>query len=103
VDEGWLYFAVVLHLFSRRIVGWSMSQEMTAEPVTDALVMALWRRDKPRQLLRHSDLGSQYTSERFQTLLAEFGITCSMSRSGDVWDNSTIGAAPISTGQCCRK
>ena len=58
-DEGWLYFAVVLDLFSRRIVGWSMSQEMTAELVTDALVMALWRRGKPRELLHHSDQGSQ--------------------------------------------
>ena len=89
-DEGWLYFAVVLDLFSRRIVGWSMSQEMTAELVTDALVMALWRRGKPRELLHHSDQGSQYTSERFQTLLSEFGITCSMSRRGDVWDNSAM-------------
>jgi putative transposase len=89
-DEGWLYFAVVLDLFSRRIVGWSMSQEMTAQLVTDALVMAVWRRGKPRELLHHSDQGSQYTSERFQTLLAEFGITCSMSRRGDVWDNSAM-------------
>jgi len=89
-DEGWLYFAVVLEMFSRRIVGWSMSQEMTAQLVTDALVMAVWRRGKPRELLHHSDQGSQYTSERFQTLLAEFGITCSMSRRGDVWDNSAM-------------
>ena len=89
-DEGWLHFVVVLDLFSRRIVGWSMSQEMTAELVTDALVMAVWRRGKPRELLHHSDQGSQYTSERFQTLLAEFGITCSMSRRGDVWDNSAM-------------
>ncbi len=89
-DEGWLYVAVVLDLFSRRIVGWSMSQEMTAELVTDAMVMALWRRGKPRELLHHSDQGSQYTSERFQRLLSEFGITCSMSRRGDVWDNSAM-------------
>ena len=67
-----------------------MSQEMTAELVTDAMVMALWRRGKPRELLHHSDQGSQYTSERFQTLLSEFGITCSMSRRGDVWDNSAM-------------
>lgn len=84
------YFAVVLDLFSRRIVGWSMSQEMTAQLVTDALVMEVWRRGKPRELLHHSDQESQYTSERFQTLLAEFGITCSMSRRGDVWDNSAM-------------
>jgi putative transposase len=57
--EGWLYFAVVLDLFSRRIVGWSMSSQMTAQPVTDALVMAIWRRGKPEQLMHHSDHGSQ--------------------------------------------
>jgi putative transposase len=88
--EGWLYFAVVLDLFSRRVVGWSMSDEMTAQLVTDALVMALWRRGKPQELLHHSDQGSQYTSEQFQRLLAEQGVTCSMSRSGDVWDNSAM-------------
>jgi putative transposase len=88
--EGWLYFAVVLDLFSRRIVGWSMSEQMTAQLVTDALVMALWRRGKPQQLLHHSDQGSQYTSEQFQRLLSEQGVTCSMSRSGDVWDNSAM-------------
>jgi putative transposase len=88
--EGWLYFAVVLDLYSRRVVGWSMSDEMTAQLVTDALVMALWRRGKPQELLHHSDQGSQYTSEQFQRLLSEQGITCSMSRSGDVWDNSAM-------------
>ena len=88
--EGWLYFAVVLDLFSRRIVGWSMSEQMTAQLVTDALVMALWRRGRPQQLLHHSDQGSQYTSEQFQRLLTEQGITCSMSRSGNVWDNSAM-------------
>ena len=65
-EEGWLYFAVVLDLFSRRIVGWAASAEMTAQLVTDALVMALWRRGRPRELLHHSDQGSQYTSEAFQ-------------------------------------
>jgi len=88
--EGWMYFAVVLDLFSRRVVGWSMSNEMTAQLVTDALVMALWRRGKPKELLHHSDQGSQYTSEQFQRLLAEQGVVCSMSRSGDVWDNSAM-------------
>ena len=88
--EGWLFFSVVLDLYSRRIVGWSMSQEMTAQLVTDALVMAMWRRGKPEELLHHSDQGSQYTSEMFQRLLSEHGITCSMSRSGDVWDNSAM-------------
>ena len=89
-DEGWLYFAAVLDLYSRRIVGWSMSDEMTAQLVTDALIMAIWRRGRPRELLVHSDQGSQYTSERYQALLSEFGITCSMSRRGDVWDNSAM-------------
>jgi putative transposase len=89
-DEGWLYAAVVLDLFSRRIVGWSMSSEMTAQLVADALVMAIWRRGRPTELLHHSDQGSQYTSEQFQKLLTEHGITCSMSRSGDVWDNSAM-------------
>lgn len=60
--EGWLFVAVVLDLFSRRIVGWSMKSQMTAELVTDALVMALWRRGPGKKLLHHSDQGSQYTS-----------------------------------------
>ena len=89
-DEGWLYVAVVLDLFSRRIVGWSMSSSMTAQLVTDALLMALWRRGTPEQLLHHSDQGSQYQSEQFQRLLSDHGITCSMSRQGNVWDNSAM-------------
>ena len=88
--EGWLYFAAVIDLFSRRVVGWSMHEQMKAQLVTDALTMALWRRGKPRELLHHSDQGSQYTSEQFQRLLAEQGITCSMSRAGEVWDNSAM-------------
>ena len=88
--EGWLYIAVVLDLFSRRVVGWSMQSSMTAQLVTDALTMAVWRRGKPEAVLHHSDQGSQYTSDRFQRLLLELGITCSMSRAGDVWDNSAM-------------
>ena len=88
--EGWLYLAVVLDLFSRRIVGWSMQPEMTAQLVMDALVMALWRRGKPDALLHHSDQGSQYASEDFQRLLAHHGIACSMSRKGDCWDNAAV-------------
>ena len=88
--EGWLYVAVVLDLFSRRIVGWAMRSAMTADLVTDALTMALWRRGKPRELLHHSDRGSQYTSEQFQRLMADNGVTCSMSRSGNVWDNAAM-------------
>ena len=88
--EGWLYVAVVLDLYSRRIVGWSMKPEMTAQLVIDALVMAVWRRGKPMELLHHSDQGSQYTSDDFQRLLASHGITCSMSRKGDCWDNAAM-------------
>jgi transposase InsO family protein len=62
--EGWLYVAAVIDLFSRRVVGWSMRAAMTAQLVTDALVMAIWRRGKPDALLHHSDRGSQYTSDR---------------------------------------
>jgi putative transposase len=88
--EGWLYVAAVLDLFSRRVVGWSMNAAMTAQLVTDALIMAIWRRGRPKALLHHSDQGSQYTSEAFQRLLADAGVTCSMSRSGNVWDNSVM-------------
>lgn len=88
--EGWLFVAVVLDLYSRRIVGWSMSSAMTAQMVIDALLMALWRRGRPRELLHHSDQGSQYTSEDFQRLLDANGITCSMSRRGDCWDNAAM-------------
>ena len=88
--EGWLYVAVVLDLYSRRVVGWSMSATMTAELVTDALVMAIWRRGRPKELLHHSDRGSQYTSEQCQRLMAEHGVLCSLSRSGNVWDNAAM-------------
>ncbi len=88
--EGWLYAAAVLDLYSRRIVGWSMQESMTSQLVADALMMAVWRRGKPVALLHHSDQGSQYTSEHFQELLKEQGITCSMSRAGEVWDNSAM-------------
>ena len=89
-SEGWLYVAAVLDLYSRRIVGWSMSAEMTAQFVIDALMMALWRRGKPTSLMHHSDQGSQYTSEEFQRLLADHGVECSMSRTGNCWDNAAM-------------
>lgn len=82
--------AAVLDLYSRRIVGWSMQSSMTAQLVADALMMAVWRRGRPVELLHHSDQGSQYTSKHFQQLLREQGITCSMSRAGEVWDNSAM-------------
>jgi putative transposase len=88
--EGWLYVAVVIDLFSRRVVGWSMSATMTAQLVADAMMMAIWRRGKPDALLHHSDQGSQYTSEQFQRLMQDNGVTCSMSRSGNCWDNAAM-------------
>ena len=67
-----------------------MHDSMTSQLVADAMMMAVWRRGKPVQLLHHSDQGSQYTSEHFHALLREQGITCSMSRAGEVWDNSAM-------------
>jgi len=94
-----------IDLFSRRVVGWSMSASMTAQLVTDALVMAIWRRGKPEALLHHSDQGSQYTSEQFQRLMAANGVTCSMSRSGDVWDNAAMESffSSLKTERTARK
>ena len=88
--EGWLCVSVVLDLFSRRVVGWSMKADRDASLVMDALMMAVWRRGKDDALLHHSDQGSQYTSDQFQRLLLDNGITCSMSRAGNVWDNSAM-------------
>ena len=103
--EGWLYVAVVLDLYSRRVVGSSMQSSMTAQLVADALMMAVWRRGKPVELLHHSDQGSQYTSEHFQELLKEQGITCSMSRAGEVWDNSAMESffSSLKTERTARK
>ncbi len=103
--EGWLYAAVVLDLYSRRVVGWSMHSSMTSQLVADALMMAVWRRGRPVQLLHHSDQGSQYTSEHFQELLREQGITCSMSRAGEVWDNSAMESffSSLKTEKTARK
>jgi putative transposase len=103
--EGWLYVAAVIDLFSRRVVGWSMSAGMTAQLVMDALLMAIWRRGKPDALLHHSDQGSQYTSEQFQLLMADSGIICSMSRSGNVWDNSAMESffSSLKTERTARK
>jgi putative transposase len=103
--EGWLYVAAAIDLFSRRVVGWSMSAGMTAQLVTDALVMAIWRRGRPEALLHHSDQGSQYTSEQFQRLMADNGVTCSMSRSGNVWDNAAMESffSSLKTERTARK
>lgn len=103
--EGWLTIAAVLDLFSRRVVGWSMKAERDAQLVMDALMMAVWRRGKADALLHHSDQGSQYSSEQFQRLMADHGITCSMSRSGNVWDNSAMESffSSLKTERTARK
>ena len=103
--EGWLYVAAVLDLFSRRIVGWSMKAERDASLVMDALMMAVWRRGKADALLHHSDQGSQYSSDQFQRLMTDHGITCSMSRSGNVWDNSAMESffSSLKTERTARK
>jgi len=86
--EGWLYLAVILDLFSRRIVGWSMSEQITRQIALNALAMALSRRQPPRGLIHHSDRGSQYASDEYRRLLAANGIVGSMSRRGNCWDNA---------------
>ena len=87
-DEGWLYLAIVLDLFNREVVGWSLKPRMTADIVTDALAMAWFRRKPEAGLIHHSDRGSQYASDAFQAKLKEYGMLCSMSRKGNCWDNA---------------
>ena len=94
---GWLYLATVMDLFSRRIVGWSMDTSMTSKLVSDALLMAIWRRKPGKGLIHHSDRGSQYCSDDFQKLLEQHGMVCSMSRKGNCWDKSA--GQPICTCQ----
>jgi putative transposase len=88
--EGWLYLAAVEDLYSRRIVGWAMGDRITSRLVVDALEMAVARRCPGAGLVAHSDRGSQYASEHYQQRLAGHGITCSMSRRGDCWDNAPM-------------
>ena len=87
-EEGWLYLAVVLDLYSRKVVGWAMSERMTASLVCDALTMALWRRQRPRGVIVHTDRGSQYCSKAYQALLAKHDLACSMSGKGNCYDNA---------------
>jgi putative transposase len=87
-EEGWLYLAVVLDLFNREIVGWSIKPRMTADIVIDALTMAWFRRRPKAGLIHHSDRGSQYASQVFQDKLTDYGMVCSMSRKGNCWDNA---------------
>ena len=88
--EGWLYLAVVLDLYARRIVGWAMHRRLTAPLVLTALDMALRGRRPAPGLLHHSDRGSQYAAGEYQLRLARHGIVCSMSRKGDCWDNAVV-------------
>lgn len=86
--SGWLYLVVIIDLYSRKVVGWSMSEDMTTEVFLSALQMALGRRGDVSGLVHHSDRGSQYCSHAFQNALRREGIECSMSRKGNCWDNA---------------
>jgi putative transposase len=86
--EGWLYLAVVVDLFSRKVIGWSMQSRITKDIVLDALLMAVWRRSPKQQVMVHSDQGSQYTSLDWQAFLKVHGLEGSMSRRGNCHDNA---------------
>jgi transposase InsO family protein len=87
-DEGWQYLAITLDLFNRETVGWALKPRLTADLATDALTMAWFRRRPAPGVLHHSDRGSQYASGAFQDRLTAYGMTCSMSRKGNCWDNA---------------
>jgi transposase InsO family protein len=89
-DEGWLYLAVVMDLYSRAIVGWSMDKRMTQQLVCDALTMALFRRGFPKGVIIHSDRGSQYCSKAYQRLIKVMGLRCSMGRRANCYDNAAM-------------
>jgi transposase InsO family protein len=89
-DEGWLYLAVVLELYSRRVIGWAIAERMTAPLVCDALIMALWRHRMPKGVIVHSDRGSQYCSAAYQKLFVKHQLVCSMSKKGDCYDNAAM-------------
>ena len=89
-NEGWLYLAVIIDLYSRSVIGWSMGPRMKAGLVCDALKMALWRRGFPKGVLTHSDRGSQYASKAYRKIIADHGLVQSMSRKGNCWDNACV-------------
>lgn len=90
-QQGWLYLAVVIDLYSRKVVGWSMGRHLTSSLVCDALQMALWRRRPPKgQRIHHSDRGVQYASRACRKLLRTQGVEGSMSRTGDCWDHAVV-------------
>lgn len=88
--SSWLYLAVVMDLYSRKIIGWAMSATMHTELVSRALLMAIGQRQPAAGLILHSDRGSQYASHEYQGLLKQHGIICSMSRKGNCWDNAVM-------------
>ena len=88
--EGWLYLAVVIDLYSRRVIGWAIADHMRTELVLDALKMAIGLRNPEPGLIHHSDRGSQYASHEYQRTLKAHGMLCSMSRKGDCWDNAVV-------------
>jgi len=88
--EGWLYLAVVIDLYSRKVVGWAMSNRLKASLVIESLLMAYWRRKPAKGLVHHSDRGCQYAGHDYQKLLDTYGMTCSMSRKGNCWDNAVV-------------
>ena len=87
-EEGWLYLATVIDLYSRAVVGWSMSSNMKADLVNDALLMAIWKRKPPKGLVWHTDRGSQYASDSHRKIIKDHHIIQSMSRKGNCWDNA---------------
>ncbi|BDQ97350.1 IS3 family transposase OrfB [Escherichia coli] len=89
-DEGWLYLAVVIDLWSRAVIGWSMSPRMTAQLACDALQMALWRRKRPRNVIVHTDRGGQYCSADYQAQLKRHNLRGSMSAKGCCYDNAPM-------------
>ncbi|MEZ8863327.1 IS3 family transposase [Vibrio artabrorum] len=89
-SEGWLYLAVIIDLYSRQVIGWSMDTRMTASLVCDALSMALFRRGFPEQVITHSDRGSQYCSKDYRDLISTYNLRQSMSRKGNCWDNACV-------------
>jgi len=89
-EEGWLFLAGVIDLYSRKVVGWSMAEHMKTKLVEDALKMALARRNPEQGVLHHSDRGTQYACGDYQNVLAAHGLTCSMSRTGNCYDNAVM-------------
>lgn len=88
--EGWLYLATIMDLYSRKIIGWSMGSSNSTELVSQALLMAIAQRTEVKGVILHSDRGIQYASRDYQQIMQEHGITCSMSRKGNCWDNAVM-------------